>query len=38
VATRGTEIGRCSGDRSTAVLTCKDEPRSKGEMREVTIE
>jgi hypothetical protein len=35
VAARGTEIGRCSGDRGTAVPACEDRPRSTSEMREV---
>jgi hypothetical protein len=38
VAARGTEIGRCSGDKGTAVPACEDGPESIGEMREVTIE
>ena len=35
MAARGTEIGRCNGDRGTAVPACEDGPRSTGEMREV---
>ena len=37
MASRGTEIEQCSGDRGIAVPTCEDGPRSTGEMREVTV-
>ena len=33
MAVRGTEIGRCNGDRGIAVLTYEDGPHSTGEIR-----